>query len=124
MKKAFLKLSFIIALYIGLYGCAAGGGPGEVVTYGGLILVEDGTPLEGVEVTFFWPNPPNVNSDGTWVVLTDEEGWYSEWHTTLWRDRDFTITPFHPGYDFMPASYSFDGSYEDNLDLNFTAIPQ
>ena len=124
MKRALRNVSIIFALLIGLYGCTAGGGPGEVVTYGGLILLEDDTPLDGVEVTFFWPNPPNVNSDGTWVVLTDEDGWYSEWHTTLWRDRGFTITPFHTEYNFMPTSYSFDGSYEDNLDLNFTAIPK
>jgi hypothetical protein len=123
MKEALGKLSIIIFLSIGLSGCTAGGGPGEVVTYGGLILLQGGTPLEGVEVTFFWPNPPNVDSDGKWIVLTDEDGWYSEWHTTLWRDRDFTITPFHTDYQFIPNSYSFEGSYGDNLDLNFTAIP-
>ena len=31
---------------------ACGGGPGEVVTFGGLVLLKDGTPLEGVEVVF------------------------------------------------------------------------
>jgi hypothetical protein len=123
MKEVLYKLSIIISLCIGLSGCTAGGGPGEVVTYGGLILLQDGTPLEGVEVTFFWPNPPNVDSDGTWIVVTDEDGWYSEWHNTLWRDRNFTITPFHQDYEFIPTSYSFEGSYESNLDLNFTAIP-
>jgi hypothetical protein len=93
MKKALCKLSIIVPLFWGLSGC--GGGPGEVVTYGGLVLMEDGTPLEGVEVTFFWPNPPNVDSDGKWIVLTDEDGWYSEWHNNLFRNREFTITPFH-----------------------------
>jgi hypothetical protein len=121
MKKALCKLSIIVPLFLGLSGC--GGGPGEVVTYGGLVLMEDGTPLEGVEVTFFWPNPPNVDSDGKWIVLTNEDGWYSEWHNNLFRNREFTITPFHADYDFEPPSYYLPGSYEDNLNLNFTAIP-
>ena len=85
--------------------------------------MQDNSPLEGVEVTFFWPDPPNVNSDGTWTVLTDEDGWYSDWHRTIWGDRVFTITPSYRDYIFSPTSYFFEGSYEDNLDLDFTAIP-
>jgi hypothetical protein len=113
MNLKIISLAFFLAVLFILTGC--GGGPGEVVTYGGLVLLEDGTPLEGVEVTFFWPNPPNVDSDGKWIVLTDEDGWYSEWHNNLFRNREFTITE--------PPSYYLPGSYEDNLDLNFTAIP-
>ena len=123
-KLLFKKFSYLVTILIVIASIiSCGGGPGEVVTYGGLVLLEDGTPLEGVEVTFFWPNPPNVDSDGKWIVLTDEDGWYSEWHNNLFRNREFTITPFHADYAFEPPSYYLPGSYEDNLDLNFTAIP-
>ena len=121
MKRSLIFIIFIMPLLV--IGCGGGGGPGEVVTFGGLVLLQDGTPLEGVDVTFFWPDPPNVNSDGTWTVLTDKKGWYSDWHRTIWGDRAFTITPSHPGYEFSPTSYFFEGSYEDNLDLDFIAIP-
>lgn len=121
MKQLLIFIIFILPLLV--ISCGGGGGPGEVVTFGGLVLLQDGTPLEGIEVTFFWPDPPNVNSDGTWTVLTDEDGWYSDWHRTIWGDSAFTITPSHPDYVFSPTSYYFEGSYEDNLDLDFTAIP-
>jgi len=120
MKQLLIFIIFILPLLV--IGCG-GGGPGEAVTFGGLVLLQDGTPLEGVEVTFFWHDPPNVNSDGTWTVLTDEDGWYSDWHRTIWGDRAFTITPSHPGYVFSPTSYFFEGSHEDNLNLDFIAIP-
>jgi len=117
------RLLIFIILFIPLLVIACGGGPGEVVTFGGLVLLEDSTPLEGVEVVFFWPDPPNIESDGTWTVLTDEDGWYSDWHTTLWGNRAFTITPSLPGYLFSPTSYSLEGSYKDDLELDFTATP-
>jgi hypothetical protein len=115
------SLAFFLAVLFILTGC--GGGPGGVVIIGGEVLLQDGSPLEGIEVTFFWPDPPNVNSDGTWVVLTDENGWYSDSHPNLWGDRDFTVTPNHPSYTFSPSSYHISEAYEDVLDLNFTAIP-
>jgi len=100
-----------------------GGLPGDYVTFGGQISLEDGSPLEEVVVVFFMPDPPNINSDGKWTVLTDENGWYSDGLFTLWEDRDFSITPSHPAYIFSPTSYFFPGAYEDHLDLDFTATP-
>jgi hypothetical protein len=112
----------LLILLLAMIGCG-GGLPGDFVTFGGQVLLQDGSPLEGVEVIFFMPDPPNVNSDGKWTVLTDEDGWYSDGLFTLWEDRDFTITPSHPAYIFSPTGYSFPGAYEDHLDLDFAAIP-
>lgn len=103
---------------------SAGGGPGEVVTYGGYILLEDDSPLEGIEVTFFWPDPPNIESDGILTVFTDEEGWYSMELTTFSPPSDFTVTPSHPDYDFSPESYSFTRITDDQTDLDFVAAPK
>jgi hypothetical protein len=122
MKEVLKWITIFVFLSIFIAGCS-GGGPGGVATIGGEILLEDGTPIEGIEVTFFWPDPPNVDSDGTWVVLTDENGWYSYSHPTLWGNRDFTITPKHTSYTFSPSSYNISEAYEDILDINFTAIP-
>jgi len=122
MKEVLCQFSIFIFLSILVAGCS-GGGPGEVLTYGGKVLLQDGTPLEGIEVTFFLPDPPNIDSDGTWTVLTDENGWYSDWHSSIWGNRAFSITPHHPDYNFSPTHYYFNESYVDNLDLDFTAIP-
>jgi hypothetical protein len=121
MLKYFCILCVIPPL-IRFVGCV-GAQPGGVVFFGGHVLLEDGSPLEGVEVTFYWPDPPNVNSDGTWTVLTDEDGWYSTELNSLFGNKDFTITPYHPDYDFSPIDYSFGESYEDQLDIDFVAIP-
>lgn len=121
MRRFFYWITFVVFLSFCIADC--GGGPGGVVIIGGEISLEDGTPLEGIEVNFFWPDPPNVNSDCTWVVLTDENGWYSDSHSNLWGNRDFTVTPNHLSYTFSPSSYYINESYEDILNLNFTAIP-
>ncbi len=120
-KKYLLLVPFII-LPVAIAGCW-GGLPGDYVTFGGQVLLEDGSPLEGIEVVFFMPDPPNVDSDGSWSVYTDENGWYSEYLYTLWEDRDFSITPSHPSYIFSPTSYSFPGAYGDNRSVDFTAFP-
>ena len=120
MKRLLIFMPFILVLVMTNCG---GGLPGDFVTFGGQVLLQDDSPLEGVEVVFFMPDPPNVHSDGKWTVLTDENGWYSDHLFTLWEDRDFSITPSHPAYTFSPTSYSFPGAYEDHLDLDFTAIP-
>jgi len=115
-------MAFISLLPLLIVDCG-GGLPGDYVTCGGHVLLQKGSPLEGVEVVFFMPDPPNVNSDGKWTTYTDEDGWYEEYLFTLWEDRNFSITPSHPAYIFSPTSYSFPGAYEDHLDLDFTALP-
>ena len=116
------SLAFIFLLPLLIVDCG-GGLPGDYVTCGGHVLLQNGSPLEGIEVVFFMPDPPNVNSDGKWTTYTDEDGWYEEYLFTLWEDRNFSITPSHPAYIFSPTSYSFPGAYEDHLDLDFTALP-
>jgi hypothetical protein len=124
-----LILKYVCVLFlvlsggIGIIG-SAGGGPGEIVTYGGYILLQDDSPLEGVEVTFFWPDPPNFESDGILTVFTDEDGRYSMELTTFSPPADFTITPSHPDYTFSPESYSFGSVSDDHLELDFVAIPK
>lgn len=117
----FLYLLFILVVVAFINSC--GGGPGEIVTYGGKVLLQDGTPLEGIEVTFFWPNPPNIDSNGILSAVTDEDGWYSLELSTFSPPSYFSVTPSHPEYNFSPTSYSFGKIEADNLDLNFVAIP-
>ena len=116
---------FMVVLFggISIIATGAGGGPGKIVTYGGYILLEDDSPLEGVKVTFFWPDPPNVNSDGILTAYTDEDGWYSLELSTFSPHSDFTITPSDPDYNFSPVNYSFGEADDDHMDLDFVAIP-
>ena len=127
MKNKFLLkklLCFITFLNVVTFIISCGGsGLYPDVTFGGKVLLQDGTPLEGIEMTFFIPDPPNINSDGTWRVLTDENGWYSDWAYSSLGGGYITITPHHPGYTFSPDSYFLGKPFSDNLDLNFTAIP-
>jgi hypothetical protein len=120
MRRSLFFMLFILPLAV--IDCG-GGLPGDYVTFGGQVLLQNDSPLEGIEVVFFMPDPPNINSDGFWSVFTDENGWYSDGLFTFWEDRDFTITPSHPAYIFSPTSYSFPGAYDDHLDLDFIATP-
>jgi hypothetical protein len=121
----FRKMILAGIYILGIAGilASAGGLPSDYVTFGGQVSLQDGSPLEGIEVEFFMPDPPNINSDGKWTVLTDENGMYSDFLFTFWSDRSFSITPSHPAYIFSPTNYSFPGAYEDHLDLDFTATP-
>jgi len=114
---------FVLSGGISIIG-SAGGGPGEIVTYGGYVLLQDDTPLGGVEVTFFWPDPPNFESDGILTAVTDEEGWFGMELSTFSPPSDFTVAPSHPDYDFSPESYSFTKITEDHLNLDFIASPK
>ena len=123
----YLILRYLCIVFVVSFGgnCTyTGGGPGEIVTYGGYVLLQDDLPLEGVEVTFYWPDPPNFDSDGILTTVTDEEGWFSMELSTFGPPSDFKITPSHPDYDFSPVSYSFGRIEEDHLDLDFVAIPK
>ena len=121
MKRSLIFMLFILPLLV--IDCGGGYWPSDYVTFGGQVLLQDGSPLEGIEVVFFMPDPPNINSDGYWSTFTDENGWYSDGLFTFWENRDFSITPSHPSYIFSPTSYSFPGAYEDNLEVDFTATP-
>ena len=121
-KKKFLCFITFLVVIAFIISCG-GGGLYPDVTFGGKVLLQDGTPLEGIEVTFFIPEPPNIDSDGTWRVLTDENGWYSDWAYSSLGGSYITITPHHPDYIFSPENYFLSKPFADNLDLNFTAIP-
>ncbi len=127
--RNYFILRYLCAFFVFLFGGisiigSSGGGPGEIVTYGGYVSLQDDLPLEGVDMTFFWPDPPNFDSDGILSTVTDEEGWYGMDLSTFGPPSDFTITPSHPDYDFSPVSYSFERIKGDHLDLDFVAIPK
>ncbi|MGB3648848.1 MAG: hypothetical protein WBD61_00415 [Desulfobulbales bacterium] len=120
LNKFLCFISFLVV--IAFITSCGGGGLSPDVTFGGKVLLQDGKPLEGIEVTFFVPKPLNIDSDGTWTVLTDENGWYSDWTYSSLGGSYITITPHHPDYIFSPDSYFLVKPFSDNLELNFTAI--
>ena len=129
VHRVYMILRYLCVFMVVLFGgisivATGGGGPGKVVIYGGHVLLQDDLPLDGVEVTFFWPDPPNFESDGILTAFTDEGGWYSLELTTFSPPSDFTITPSDPDYVFSPENYSFRKINEDDhMDLDFIAIP-
>lgn len=116
MKQCPLLLVFAITLLFFLTVCDLS----KDYTIGGQILLEDDTPVEGVEVYLDWIG----YSDMQFTVLTDEAGWYSHKYDA-WFTRDrIIITPSHSAYIFSPLDYDFPkGLGGDQLELNFTAIP-
>ena len=100
------------------FGC----GPGDFQTdLGGYVLLEDGTPVEGVVITFEWPE----EGLSTVTVTTDEEGWYSYQYVLLPPSyARVTVTPSHKDYDFEPSEYDLNVIDGDALDLDFVAIPK
>ena len=116
MKQCPLLLVTAITLLFFLTGCDLP----ENYTIGGQILLENDSPVEGVEVYLNWVG----YSDMRFTVFTDEASWYSHkydgWFT---RDR-IIITPSHSAFIFSPLDYDFsEGLGGDQLELNFTAIP-
>jgi hypothetical protein len=119
-----LRWSPCILLILSLVLVACGGGPllGYWATLGGQVLLKDDTPLEGVEITFYFPDAINPDYDPP-VVTTDRDGWYSYVCYYLNEKDDTIIEPSHSSYFFSPASYLIREFGGDNPDLNFTAIP-
>ena len=115
MKQCPMLLVFAMTLLCLFTGCDLS----EDYRIGGQILLEDDTPVEGVEVYLDWVG----YSDMQFTVFTDEAGWYStKYDAWFTRDR-FIITPSHPAFTFSPIDYDFPkGLGGDQLELNFTAI--
>ena len=122
LNKFLCIIAFLVV--IAFITSCGGGGLSPDVTFGGKVLLQDGTPLEGIEVTFFWRDPPNFESDGILTAVSDEEGWYGMELSTFSPPSDFTITPSHPYYNFSPERYSFTKVTDDHLDLDFIATPK
>ena len=114
MKQCPLLLVFAITLLFFFTGCDLS----EDYRIGGQILLEDNTPLEGVEVYLDWVGYSNMQL----TVFSDEAGWYS-YKYDAWFTRDsFIITPSHSAFTFSPLDYYFPhGLGGDQLELNFTA---
>ena len=103
---------------------ACGGGVdliGDWATLGGQILLEDGSPVEGVEIAVYFPD--SFHEDKYWFEYTDKDGWYSHVRGYFNVNDDTVITPSYSGYIFSPTSYRIYENSGDHLDLDFTAIP-
>ncbi len=116
IKSALCILSLLLA------ACTGGAGFGSWATLGGQVLLQDGSPLEGVEITIFLPDAPFPGND-TLIETTDKDGWYSHDRFYLNEKDDTIITPSDPAYVFSPPSYLISRLDGDHLDLDFTAIP-
>jgi hypothetical protein len=112
----------LLLMSLVLVDCAGGSLFGYEATLGGQVSLRDGTPLEGVEITFYFPDAINPDYDPP-VVTTDEDGWYSYDCYYLNEKDDTIIEPSHSSYLFSPASYLIRHYDGDHLDLDFTAIP-
>jgi hypothetical protein len=102
---------------------ACGGGGFDLLdwaTLGGQVLTQDGSPLEGIEVIFSFPD--SFPEADPMIEVTDQDGWYIHGRGYFDGDDDTIITPSHPAYIFSPVNYIIYGNSGDNLDLDFTAI--
>ena len=114
MKRCHLLLLFVLTLVFLYMGCNS---TIEPHTLGGQVLLQDFSPLEGIEVVFFFPD----YGDGPKDIYTDKTGWYSYVYGPV--DDRVTITPSSPAYIFSPTSYEIQKVQGDHLDLDFMAIP-
>jgi len=89
-------------------------------TLGGQVLLQDFSPLEGIEVVYHWPDCCRTGG-GLLIIYTDIAGWYS--YRYGMPDLRVTITPSSPAYIFSPTKYEFQEVHADHLDLDFIAIP-
>ena len=116
MKQYPFLLVLAIILLFFFPGCDVG----KDYTVGGQILLEDDTPLEGVEVYLDWLG----YSDMKFTVHTNDAGWYSHKYDSWFTKDPIIIFPSDPAYIFSPLEYDFlTGLGGDQLELNFTAIP-
>lgn len=97
MRKKILTL-FVFCLTLFLGGC---GFQEETISVGGHVTLEDGTPLEGVEVLIVWGS--YFDSQVT-VVKTGPDGWY-EFAIDSSSDMDFGIGPLDSAYTYSPPNY-------------------
>ena len=89
-------------------------------TVGGTVLLENGTPVESVEVYIDWVPYSAMKL----TVFTDEAGWYNYRYDEYFEEDRVIITPSHPDYVFSPSAYDFSKGLRGNqLDLDFTASP-
>jgi hypothetical protein len=117
MKRCHLLLLFALTLVFLYMGCNS---TIEPYTLGGQVLLQDFSPLEGIEVSYFWPDD-DVYGGGPKIIYTDIAGWYS--YRYGFPDERVTITPSSPAYIFSPTKYEFQEVHADHLDLDFIAIP-
>lgn len=116
IRPIILILSFLI-----IYGCDAGC-DGETLVMEGYVELEDGSPVEGVEVVFLWPA---FLGDWEATEVTDETGWYGYSSEGRHPENSVTITPTHRNYDFSPINYGLEGIRDRSQhDLDFVAIPK
>ena len=89
-----------------------------MITLGGKVTLEDGTPLAGVAITIVWPE---IGQEVT--VETNSVGLYRWKYAEMTGDWRVTLTPWHSDYDFLPPKYDLPKEHGDNVSLDFTAMP-
>jgi hypothetical protein len=95
---------------------------GDDFKIAGYVRLQDGAPLEGVEVVVTWPAAPDAHQE----LITDEEGWYSwRWYSG-WVEgtglRRVVVTPEDRACSFEPEAYDIK-LHGDRTDLDFVAAP-
>ena len=116
------KISCLLAVYAFLFILGCGGGDGDTVVLGGYVLLNDDTPVQGVDVVFLWPA---FLGDWEAIEKTDDTGWYAYKSKDRHPEYSVKITPEHPDYDFIPASYNLNDIRDSSVrDLDFLAVPK
>ncbi len=85
--------------------------PDNLVSISGYLKEEDGTPIEGADITF---------SDSSGIVTTDSNGFFTKKCSVDWNG---TIKPSKDGYTFEPATLNFANLTQNQTDQNFSASP-
>jgi hypothetical protein len=115
--RTVVSVVFALTLLFLLTRCDSYPGMGTV-TLGGMVSLEDGTPLGGIEVTIFWPE---IEQELT--LVTDTAGRYRHEYADMFDDYRVTVTPLHPDHVFSPPDYDLPRVGGDFLALDFTAMP-
>lgn len=110
----------ILAVALGpVCGC---GNDQEEHVLGGYVVLEDDTPVEGIEVVFLWPH---WLGDWEAVETTDSTGWYGYKSEGRHPENRVTVTPRYESYGFSPAYYDLRDIRDANReDLDFLATPK
>ena len=117
--RGVVLLVLALVLLVLVVGCPDDFFCSHASTLAGTVTLRDGTPLEGVEVTLFWPE-----GGGPLTFLTDTGGWYGYTWANCFQDRRITVTPSHPDYVFSPAEYDLPRVGDGSVDLDFVATPR
>ena len=117
MRK--LITGMLVLLSMVAHGC---GGDASTIELSGHVRLEDGSPVPGVKVTFFWPAFGTAGGGGPLVTTTDANGRFSYRYGDNFSKEQVTITPQGETYTFSPPSYDLPSANKGYANLDFTAL--